>query len=188
MAAYLFGPLPEGSPLGGRPSHPRWALRGPCAWWNPRVRVWGTIGLPLPPLADGLVGAMVEGVSLPPPHLYKGTPRGRGEHKTIPMSWDLSCSCISTPLSPLWLLEGLRRSEDYSTAARHRATGILRSNPNRSNSTISAGSEIWESSSPIVCVRVLGGATFATPESLHQDPHDLEVGYVGFMSNACAGA
>jgi hypothetical protein len=29
---------------------------------------------------------------------------------------------------------------------------------------------------------------FVAPESLHQDLHDLEVGYVGFIINACAGA
>jgi hypothetical protein len=37
-------------------------------------------------------------------------------------------------------------------------------------------------------VRVRGGAARAVPESLLQDLHDLEVGYVVFNSNACAGA
>jgi hypothetical protein len=29
---------------------------------------------------------------------------------------------------------------------------------------------------------------YQAPESLHQDLHDLEVGYVGFIINTCAGA
>jgi hypothetical protein len=37
-------------------------------------------------------------------------------------------------------------------------------------------------------VRVHGGAARAVPESLLQDLHDLEVGYVIFIVNACAGA
>jgi hypothetical protein len=39
-----------------------------------------------------------------------------------------------------------------------------------------------------VRVRVRGGAARAVPESLLQDLHDLEVGYVVFASNACEGA
>jgi hypothetical protein len=37
-------------------------------------------------------------------------------------------------------------------------------------------------------VRVRGGAARVVPESLLQDLHDLEVGYVVFDNNACAGA
>jgi hypothetical protein len=29
---------------------------------------------------------------------------------------------------------------------------------------------------------------FVVPELLHQDLHDLEVGYISFIINACAGA
>jgi hypothetical protein len=39
-----------------------------------------------------------------------------------------------------------------------------------------------------VRVRVRGGAARAVLESLLQDLHDLEVGYVVFIVNACAGA
>jgi hypothetical protein len=39
----------------------------------------------------------------------------------------------------------------------------------------------------IVRVRVRGGAARAVLESLLQDLHDLEVGYVVFIVNACAG-
>jgi hypothetical protein len=35
---------------------------------------------------------------------------------------------------------------------------------------------------------VLCGTKVVAPESLQQDLHDLEVGYVGFIINACAGA
>jgi hypothetical protein len=39
-----------------------------------------------------------------------------------------------------------------------------------------------------VRVRVRGGAAHAVPESLLQDLHDLEFGYVVFIVNAYAGA
>jgi hypothetical protein len=37
-------------------------------------------------------------------------------------------------------------------------------------------------------VRVRGGAARVAPESLLQYLHDLEVGYIVFIVNACAGA
>jgi hypothetical protein len=40
----------------------------------------------------------------------------------------------------------------------------------------------------VVRVRVRGGAARVVPELLLQDLHDLEVGYVVFIVNACAGA
>jgi hypothetical protein len=52
-------------------------------------------------------------------------------------------------------------------------------------------------SSFTICVRVLGGAVLVAPgrcagvvalESWRQDFHDFEVGYGGFIINACAGA
>jgi hypothetical protein len=55
----------------------------------------------------------------------------------------------------------------------------------------------WKKSSFTICVRVLGGAALVVPgccagvvalELWHRDLHDLEVGYVGFIINACAGA
>jgi hypothetical protein len=39
-----------------------------------------------------------------------------------------------------------------------------------------------------VRVRVREGIACAVPESLLQDLHDLEVGYVVFIVNACVGA
>jgi hypothetical protein len=38
-----------------------------------------------------------------------------------------------------------------------------------------------------VRVQVCGGATRVAPELLLQDVHDLEVGYVVFIVNVCAG-
>jgi hypothetical protein len=37
-------------------------------------------------------------------------------------------------------------------------------------------------------VELHGGAARVAPESLLQDLHDLEVGYIVFIINACAGA
>jgi hypothetical protein len=38
------------------------------------------------------------------------------------------------------------------------------------------------------CSGVLDHHTRVAPESLHQDLHNLEVGYIGFITNACVGA
>jgi hypothetical protein len=55
----------------------------------------------------------------------------------------------------------------------------------------------WKKSSFTICVRVLGGAALVAPGrrtgivalvSWHRDLHDLDVGNVGFIINACAGA
>jgi hypothetical protein len=40
----------------------------------------------------------------------------------------------------------------------------------------------------VVRVRVCGGASRAVPESLLQDLHDLEIGYIVFIAIACVGA
>jgi hypothetical protein len=53
---------------------------------------------------------------------------------------------------------------------------------------ISAGNGVPGVIMVAVRVRVCGGAACAVLESLLQDFHDLEVGYVVFDSNACAGA
>jgi hypothetical protein len=53
---------------------------------------------------------------------------------------------------------------------------------------ISAGTGIPGVIVVVVCVRVCGGAARAVPESFLQDLHDLEVGYVVFVVNTCAGA
>jgi hypothetical protein len=53
---------------------------------------------------------------------------------------------------------------------------------------ISAGNGVLGVIVVAVHMRVRGGAARAVPESLLQDLHDLEVGYVVFIINACAGA
>jgi hypothetical protein len=53
---------------------------------------------------------------------------------------------------------------------------------------MSAGSEIPEVIVITVRVQVHGGAAHVAPESLLQDLHNLEVSYVVFIVNACAGA
>jgi hypothetical protein len=57
-----------------------------------------------------------------------------------------------------------------------------------STSAILAGLGILEVIVITVCVRVRGGATRVAPESLLQYLHDLEVGYIVFIVNACAVA
>jgi hypothetical protein len=75
---------------------------------------------------------------------------------------------------------------------RHRCTpscyGVSGFRPIPSTSTISAGSEILEVIVIAVRVQVRGGATCVVPESLLQDLRDIEVGYIVFIVNACAGA
>jgi hypothetical protein len=53
---------------------------------------------------------------------------------------------------------------------------------------ISAGNRVPGVIMVTACVRVRGGAARAVLESLRQDLHDLEVGYVVFDNNACAEA
>jgi hypothetical protein len=87
----------------------------------------------------------------------------------------------------MWLPEGLCRSKDYSTTARRCATGIL----DRIQTDLLLQSRLDQR--PTVYVRVLHGAAFCgtrvvAPEFLHQDLHDLEVCFVGFIINACVEA
>jgi hypothetical protein len=53
---------------------------------------------------------------------------------------------------------------------------------------ISAGTGIPEVIMVAVRVRVFGGAARVMSESLLQDLHNLEVGYIVFIINACVGA
>jgi hypothetical protein len=80
---------------------------------------------------------------------------------------------LSLALPPVWLPEGLRRSEDYSITAHRRAARNSRSDPNQSTSAILAGSETGgHHRSPYVYELVLRGATICgtqviAPELLH---------------------
>jgi hypothetical protein len=86
----------------------------------------------------------------------------------------------STFLTLAWPPEGLRRRRRITTATHRRATEFPH--------PCSAGSGILGVIVIAVRVRVRGGAARVVPKSLLQDLHDLEVGYVVFIINACAGA
>jgi hypothetical protein len=99
-------------------------------------------------------------------------------------TWPLASSTLS-------LLRGLLRVAkvgDHTTAARRCAVEFLDPCPMPSTSAILAGMGILGVIMIVVRVRVRGGAARVAPESLLQDLHDLEVGYVVFIVNACAGA
>jgi hypothetical protein len=57
-----------------------------------------------------------------------------------------------------------------------------------STSASLAGSGILGVIVIVIRVQVHGATAHAVPESLLQDLHDLEVGYIIFIVNACAGA
>jgi hypothetical protein len=76
---------------------------------------------------------------------------------------------------------------DHTTIARRHAVEFLDPYPTPSTSAILAGTGIPGVIVIAVCVRVCEGAACVAPESLLQDLHDLEVGYVVFIANACAG-
>jgi hypothetical protein len=66
--------------------------------------------------------------------------------------------------------------------------GVFRSLSKAIYFRISAGNGVPRVIVVVVHVRVHGGAAHVVPESLLQDLHDLEVGYVVFIVNAFAGA
>jgi hypothetical protein len=93
---------------------------------------------------------------------------------------------------PVWLCEGLRRSKDYSTAAHRHAARILdliqtdlllqscldqRSGGHHRSPYVYKYSEVLPLRHRVIA-----------PELSHHDLYDLEVGYIGVIINACAGA
>jgi hypothetical protein len=92
----------------------------------------------------------------------------------------------------MWLPEGLHRSQDYSTAACCHAEGIL------DLIQIDLLPQSWPGQRSGGHHRSLYAYDYSevlplrhwviAPKSLHQDLHDLEVSYVGFIINAWAGA
>jgi hypothetical protein len=54
MAAHLIGPLPKGSPLGGRPS-PLMGPKGPMRLGTQGLVFWGALVLTPTPLVAGLL-------------------------------------------------------------------------------------------------------------------------------------
>jgi hypothetical protein len=119
----------------------------------------------------------LRGKAASPSHLYKGTPRGGGEHTTIPMSWNLSSPCASTSLSisPSRVApEGLRRSEDYSTVASRCAVRIL--DPIQTDLLAQSllDRSPRRSSSFTICVRVLRGVTLVALKLLYRS-HNIRI-------------
>jgi hypothetical protein len=142
-------------------------------------------------------------------HLYKGTPRG--EFDTSGLREFLRRDLLSfphhapplslLPLSLMWILEGLRRSEDDSTATRLSAAGI----PDRIQTDLLPQSRLDPdpdlegvimhrtcTSTTRCCTRGTMSLRRCCRTGVvapwRQDLHDLEVGYVVFIVNACAGA
>jgi hypothetical protein len=125
-----------------------------------------------------------------PPHYIKALP-GRDENT------QKQATCSPLPGAPFPSLSlfslscGLPKG---CVVARlhHRCTpsccGVSGFGPTLSTSAISAGLEIPEVIMITVRVQVWRGAARVAPESLLQDLHYLEVGYVVFIVNACAGA
>jgi hypothetical protein len=99
---------------------------------RPRAWVLGVgehaLGLLPPSLTASPRGCLV-GVSLPPPHYIKALLRGeldtRGLRELLGKSSPLPSCTTPIPLSLVWLLDGLRRSEGDSTTARRSAVEIL---------------------------------------------------------------
>jgi hypothetical protein len=122
--------------------------------------------LPWPParFLDG-------GVSLPPPTYIKG-PLGRRRAHNCKEPGALFSSYVPptslSPPSPVWLAEGVHRSEGQLHRYTSSCYGTSGSGPNRSTSAIAAGSEIQRSSSFTVCVRVLRGGALCGTKSLHR--------------------
>jgi hypothetical protein len=96
----------------------------------------------------------------------------------------------SLPL--MWLPEGLRRSKVNSAAAHHRAAEIL--DPIQTD--LLPQSQLGRRPKEVIIHRMCMSTwkvlllhwVIAPVLSQHQVLHDLEVGYVGFIINACAGA
>jgi hypothetical protein len=77
---------------------------------------------------------------------------------------------------------------DHTTATRRRAAEFPNPCPTPSTSAILAGTGILRVIMIAIRVRVRGGVARVVPKSLLHDLHDLEVGYIVFIVNACAGA
>jgi hypothetical protein len=130
----------------------------------------------------------------PSPYIKRGA--RRGEHNTTsrahpPLDAALLLytwpPATSTSLSlPRGLMKGCVGGRSHQAACR-RVVEFLDPCPTPSTSAILARTGILGVIVIAVHVRVCGGAARATPESLLQDLHDLEVGYFVFIVNACAG-
>jgi hypothetical protein len=176
-------------------------------WAGPaRVRILGGLGPTLPsrhrpsrPLGRHPRLHWWRGKVHPPIAYIKGAPREEGAHKFDepllpwpPTSTSWCAGLLGPPPSTLSLsLMASRRAVhvgDHTTAARCRAAEFPDPCPTPSTSAILAGMGIPGVIVIAIRVRVRRGAAHVAPESLLQELHDLEVGYVVFIVNACAGA
>jgi hypothetical protein len=134
-----------------------------------------------------------------PHRLYKGSPRRGGTHKfhepLLPWPPTSTSWCTGLPGPPpstLFLSRVASRTAthvgDHTIAACCLAAEFLDPCPMPSTTAILAGTGILGVIVIVVRVRVRGGAARVASESLLQGLHDLEVGYVVFIVNACAGA
>jgi hypothetical protein len=173
---------------------------GPGPSW-PGLGFWGLANL-APPQAAALAlplaiafGALGEGQGCIPPPYINGAPREERNtqfHEPSstwpPSSTSLAASHLHLPSSiPRGLPKGWVGGRSH-----HRCTpsccGVSGSHPKPSTSAILVGSGIPGVIVITVRVRVRGGAAHVAAELLFQDLHDLEVVYIVFIANACAGA
>jgi hypothetical protein len=96
--------------------------------------------------------------------------------------------CYANDLRTITYSGMLGHHRDLTTIPRRRAAEFLDPCPMPSTSAILAGSGIPGVIVIAVRLRVRRDAARVAPESLLQDLHNLEVGYVVFIVNACAGA
>jgi hypothetical protein len=142
-----------------------------------------------------------EGGKGAPSPLYKGGALGGGDAQhTISTSLSHLATSYHLPGAPaspgrrplpLSLPRGLTKSY-VGEGNHHHCTpsccGVSESPSKAVYLRISAGNGVPIVSMVAVCVRVRGGVARAVPESLLPDLHKVEVGYIIFIINTCAGA
>jgi hypothetical protein len=138
------------------------------------------------------------GKGAPPPHYIKGVPRGEmyntpHEPFSTASSYDLLVHWPSLGRRPLPLSPSRGHPKGYVGDENYHCDtssccGVSGSVSKAVYFHILAGNGVLGVIMVAIRVRVCGGAAHAVSKSLLQDLHDLEVGYVIFIVNACAGA
>jgi hypothetical protein len=112
-------------------------------------------------------------------------------------SLSLSPMRLLSPLSPMWLLKGLRRSEGQLhryTPSCYKISDLIQTDllPQSRLDQRSRGHHhspyVYEYYEVLPLVALSCCAGVVALESWRQDLHDLEVSYVNFIINACAEA
>jgi hypothetical protein len=141
------------------------------------VVIQGSLGQCAPlPFSPTLLG---RGVRVPPSS-YTKRPQGRRRtHNCKELGALLSSSMhplsLSLALPLVWLPEGLRKSEDYSTAAHHHAEGIQHLIQIDLLPQYQLDRRSRKKSSFIVCVQVLRGAALCGTKSLHWCSRNIRI-------------